>query len=46
VVSDKEMARRIDAIREKMEESGLRALIVFSQVVLAEKGAVHHWRLQ
>jgi len=40
--SDKEMARRIGAVREGMKESGLRALIVFSTVVLGEKAAVRY----
>ncbi len=40
--SDKEMARRIGAVREAMEGSGLRALIVFSTVVLGEKAAVRY----
>jgi Xaa-Pro aminopeptidase len=42
VVSDKEIARRIGAIKEGMIEKGLQALIVFSQVVLGEKGAVRY----
>ena len=41
-VSDKEIARRIGAIKERMIEKGLQALIVFSQVVLGEKGAVRY----
>jgi Xaa-Pro dipeptidase len=41
-ISDKEIARRIGAIREKMIDEGLQALIVFSQVVLGEKGAVRY----
>ena len=36
--SDREIARRIGAIKERMREKGLQALIVFSQVVLGEKG--------
>ncbi len=36
------MTRRVVAIRKKMEESGLQALIVFSQVVLGEKAAVRY----
>jgi Xaa-Pro aminopeptidase len=42
VVSDKEIARRIGAIKEKMKGKGLQALIVFSQVILGEKGAVRY----
>ena len=41
-VSDKEIGRRIGAIKEGMIENGLQALIVFSQVVLGEKGAVRY----
>ena len=41
-ISDKEIARRIGAIREKMRDKGLQALIVFSQVILGEKGAVRY----
>jgi Xaa-Pro aminopeptidase len=40
--SDKEMARRIRAVREAMKGSGLGALIVFSTVVLGEKAAVRY----
>ena len=40
--SDKETARRVGAVREGMKESGLRALIVFSTVVLGEKAAVRY----
>jgi Xaa-Pro aminopeptidase len=42
VVSEGEITRRIDAIRKKMGETGLRVLIVFSQVVLGEKAAVRY----
>jgi Xaa-Pro aminopeptidase len=42
VVSDKEIARRIGAIKERMRGKGLQALIVFSQVILGEKGAVRY----
>lgn len=41
-ISDKEITRRIGAIREKMIDKGLQALIVFSQVVLGEKSAVRY----
>ncbi len=34
--------RRVEAVRKKMEESGLQTLIVFSQVVLGEKAAVRY----
>ena len=40
--SDKEMARRTGAVRGAMKGSGLRALIVFSTVVLGEKAAVRY----
>jgi Xaa-Pro dipeptidase len=41
-VSDKEMARRIAAVREEMTRAHLAGLIVFSQVVLGEKAAVRY----
>jgi Xaa-Pro dipeptidase len=37
-----ETKRRLEAIREKMSGEGLDALIVFSQVILGEKGAVRY----
>lgn len=40
--SEKEMARRIGAVREAIGEAGLGGLIVFSQVVLGEKAAVRY----
>jgi len=40
--SEKELARRIGAVREAMKEAGLGGLIVFSQVVLGEKAAVRY----
>jgi Xaa-Pro dipeptidase len=40
--SDSEIARRIGAIKERMRDKGLQALIVFSQVILGEKGAVRY----
>lgn len=40
--SDREIARRIGAIKERMREKGLQALIVFSQVILGEKAAVRY----
>jgi Xaa-Pro dipeptidase len=42
LVSDGEIARRIGAIKEEMKDRGLQALIVFSQVILGEKGAVRY----
>ncbi|MCJ7595309.1 MAG: aminopeptidase P family N-terminal domain-containing protein, partial [Desulfobacterales bacterium] len=40
--SEKEIGRRCDAIRAKMEEEGLKALIVFSQVQTGYAGAVRY----
>ena len=40
--SEKELARRIGAVREAMEAAGLGGLVVFSQVVLGEKAAVRY----
>ena len=42
VASEKEIKRRCDAIREKMKEEDLKALIVFSQVQLRYSGAVRY----
>jgi hypothetical protein len=42
MVSDKEMTGRIEAIKKKMTDKGLPALVVFSQVILGEKGAVQY----
>jgi hypothetical protein len=41
-ISDKEITRRIGEIKAKMKDKGLQALIVFSQVILGEKGAVRY----
>jgi len=40
--SEKEIRRRCDALRAKMEEEGLKALIVFSQVQTGYAGAVRY----
>ena len=42
ITSQKEIERRCEAIRMKMSEKGLRALIVFSQVQLGYSGAVRY----
>ena len=42
VVSEREIKRRTQAVRRKVAESGLGALILFSQVVLGEKAAVRY----
>jgi Xaa-Pro dipeptidase len=42
VASDTEITRRIGAIKERMRDKGFQALIVFSQVILGEKGAVRY----
>jgi Xaa-Pro dipeptidase len=41
-VSDREITRRIAVIKERMRDKGFQALIVFSQVILGEKGAVRY----
>ena len=41
-VSEKEIKRRCDAIRERMREENLKALIVFSQVQLRYSGDVRY----
>jgi Xaa-Pro dipeptidase len=41
-VSDREIARRVAAVRKEMKRTGLGALIVFSQVILGEKAAVRY----
>jgi Xaa-Pro dipeptidase len=41
-VIDNEMAGRITRVREKMVDSGIEVLIVFSQVILGEKAAVRY----
>jgi Xaa-Pro dipeptidase len=42
MVSQREIKRRVEAIRGKMRDDGLEVLIVFSQVILGEKGAVRY----
>jgi len=42
VASEKEIKRRLDAIREKMKENGLKTLVVFSQVQIGFAGAVRY----
>jgi Xaa-Pro dipeptidase len=42
MVSNREIDRRVEAIRNKMSDEGLDILIVFSQVILGEKGAVRY----
>jgi Xaa-Pro dipeptidase len=42
MVSQTEIKRRVKAIREKMSDEGIDTLIVFSQVILGEKGAVRY----
>ncbi len=39
---DRETTRRVEAIRGRMQKEGLETLIVFSQVILGEKGAVRY----
>lgn len=42
MTTDGEVARRVEAVRRKMKNGGLEALIIFSQVILGEKGAVRY----
>jgi Xaa-Pro aminopeptidase len=42
MVSQREIERRVESIREKMSDEGLDTLFVFSQVILGEKGAVRY----
>jgi hypothetical protein len=42
MTTDKEIARRVKVIKGRMKNEGLEALIVFSQVILGEKGAVRY----
>lgn len=37
-----EITRRVDKIKQAMRENGLQSLIIFSQVVLGDKGAVRY----
>ncbi|MDI7261089.1 MAG: aminopeptidase P family N-terminal domain-containing protein [Thermodesulfobacteriota bacterium] len=41
-VSEKEIKRRLKAIREKIEKEGLKGLVVFSQVQIGYAGAVRY----
>ena len=41
-MSGAEIVRRVDAVKKAMREDGLESIIVFSQVVLGEKGAVRY----